>query len=312
MVLSEEQSTGRLQSVPVQISDLRRCDLPKFFELVRLGFERELSQRGTDFQGLERLLRVLLLAGGIPLRLLTRLTRSEAIVLTAKSDGQVVGCLAVLGHGEPFVIGASVLPAFRDQGIGLALIEEAVRHLRSRGHHRVRGAAISEGGQRIAERAGFVVCGERILYVLTLPREVPLPAGVTVRRARWRDRSIGNATDCRFEWDDPRRPYEAPVVRRLLGAHLRSITVLDSQGPALRCTLSTLKAQTIGEIRPQLAPESGRAFLGCLSEGSRWLSRLAKREAYLYLPPTETRLAGVALQAGFQRRHSWVQLAMDL
>lgn len=298
--------------MPVQISSLRRCDVPEFFELVRLGFEGELSRRGTDFRGLERLSRVLLLAGGVPLWLLTRLTNSEAVVLAAKSDGRVVGCLAVLGRGEPFVIGASVLPDFRDQGIGLALIEEAVRRLRLRGHRRVRGAAISEGGRRLAEQAGFVVCGERILYVLALPGEIPLPTGVTVRRALWRDRSIGNANDCRFEWDDPRRPHEAPVVRRLLGVHARSVTVLDSQGPALRCTLSALKTQTIGEIRPQLAPESERAFVGCLSEGSRWLSRLAKREAYLYLPPTETRLAGLALQAGFQKRHSWVQLVMDL
>ncbi len=277
-----------------------------------MGFEEELSQRGTDFEGLERLLRALLLARGIPLWLLTRLTNSEAMVLVAKSEGRLVGCLAALGHGEPYLTGASVLSQFRDQGVGLALVEEAIRRLRAHGRRRIRGAAISEGGRRLAERAGFVVCGERILYVLTLPAQMACPAGITVRRTRWADRSIGRGTKHPSQWDDPRRPHEAPLVRPLLGVHARSITVLDSQGPALRCTLSALKSQTIGEIRPQLAPQSERAFLGCLAEGGRWLSGLGKREAYLYLPPTETRLADVALQAGFQKRHSWVQLAIDL
>ncbi len=298
--------------MPVCIGSLRRNEVSELLELVRVGFEGELSKRGTDFLGLERLLGVLLLARGIPLWLLTRLTHSEAMVLVAKSEGRLVGCLAVLGHREPYVIGASVLSEFRDQGVGLALIEEAIRRLRTHGHRRIRGAAISEAGRRLAERAGFVVCGERILHVLPLPGKIALPAGVAVRRTRWGDRSIGRGTEHQFQWDDPHRPHEAPLVRQVLGVHARSITVLDSQGPALRCTLSSLKAQTIGEIRPQLAPESERAFLGCLAEGSRWLSGLGKREAYLYLPPTETRLADVALQAGFQKRHSWVQLAIDL
>jgi len=85
------------------------------------------------------------------------------------------------------------------------------------------------------------------------------------------------------------------------------------RGPALRCTLSTLESQTVGEIRPKLVPGRARAFLTCLADGSRRLSTLEKEEAYLTLPPTETRLAAcVALQAGFERRQSWVRLTIDL
>jgi hypothetical protein len=68
----------------------------------------------------------------------------------------------------------------------------------------------------------------------------------------------------------------------------------------------------VGEIRPKLVPGRARAFLTCLADGSRRLSTLEKEEAYLTLPPTETRLACVALQAGFERRQSWVRLTIDL
>lgn len=296
----------------VWISALRPGEVPEFLDLVRLGFKGELSQRGTDFQSLERLMRFLLWARGVPLWLLTRLTGSEALVLTAKSGERVIGCIAILGRDEPFVIGASVLPEFREQGVALSLLEEAIGRLRSRGFRRVRAAAINEAGRRLAEKAGFVAHSHRILYALSLPRDIAPPTGITVRRARLADRSAGMRKDRQFLWDDPHRPQEAPVARQLLGVHVRSITVLDGQRPVLRCTLSALKAQAIGEIRPQLAAGTERAFLGCLAEGSRWLSELGKREAYLYLPPTEAGLVDVALHAGFLKRHSWVQMSIDL
>ena len=67
----------------------------------------------------------------------------------------------------------------------------------------------------------------------------------------------------------------------------------------------------MGEICPKLVPGSERAFLGCLAGGSRRSSTLEREEAYLSLPLTETRLASVALQAGLERRQSWVRLTID-
>ena len=68
----------------------------------------------------------------------------------------------------------------------------------------------------------------------------------------------------------------------------------------------------MGEICPKLVPGSERAFLGCLAGGSRRFSTLEREEAYLTLPLTEARLACVALQAGLERRQSWVRPAISL
>jgi GNAT superfamily N-acetyltransferase len=77
--------------------------------------------------------------------------------------------------------------------------------------------------------------------------------------------------------------------------------------------LITQPYQRVGEIRPRLLiPGREDAFLPCLAEGCKWLSRLTKEEVHLPLPPDAEGLADLALTTGFRKGRSWVHLAIDL
>jgi len=100
-----------LRVVSVQIGGLRFDEIPQFLELLRLGFEGELSPRGPTSASAASSAQS---AGSswpeACLWLFARPTRSEAFVLVARAEGRVVGCLTILGRSEPSVTGTAMLP----------------------------------------------------------------------------------------------------------------------------------------------------------------------------------------------------------
>lgn len=85
---------------------------------------------------------------------------ADALHLLARLDGQPVGCARILLQGDTGKIGrVCVLPEFRGQHIGVALITAALDHLRSQpGVTRARlGAQIHALG--FYEKLGFVAEG---------------------------------------------------------------------------------------------------------------------------------------------------------
>lgn len=76
--------------------------------------------------------------------------------LAVLADGRPVGCARLLPDGR---IGRmAVLPEWRGQGIGRALLDAAVACARARGMHEVRLSAQCHAAP-FYQRAGFVVCG---------------------------------------------------------------------------------------------------------------------------------------------------------
>jgi GNAT superfamily N-acetyltransferase len=283
----------------ITIEPLTRREIDPFIHLLRSGFEEEISDRGADFADLERLLSLLLLGNGLPLRAIRRLTGHEAFVLIAKEAGRVVGSLQIVGHQSPSLIGIYVLPDFRGQRIALRLIEEALVRLKAHGHRSARVGAIDEVAQHLAKRAGFVPYEKIDLYRRSLPAKIASPPGVRIEYSRKR-----KSTD---------HPYDIRFLRRVIGFHTARITAVDGARGVLSCTLITQPYQRVGEIRPRLLiPGREDAFLPCLAEGCKWLSRLKKEEVYLPLPSDAEGLADLALTAGFRKDRSWVHLAIDL
>jgi len=283
----------------ITIEPLTRRDIHPFMHLLRAGFEDEISDRGTDFADLERLLSLILLGNGLPLRAFRRLTGHEAFILIAKAEGRVVGSLQIVGHQSPSLIGIYVLPDFRGQRIALRLIEEALVRLKAHGHRSARVEAVAEGAQRLAKKAGFVPYAKIDLYRRSLPVEIAPSPGVRIEYSRKRE-----STD---------HPYDIRFLRRVIGFRATRITAVDGARGVFSCTLITQPYQRIGEIRPRLLiPGREDAFLPCLAEGCKWLSRLKKEEVHLPLPSGEEGLADLALTAGFRKDRSWVHLAIDL
>lgn len=283
----------------ITIGPLTRREIDPLIHLLRAGFEEEISNRGADFADLKRLLSITLRGNGLPLRVLRLLTGHEAFVLIAKSKGRVVGSLQVVGSQSPSLIGIYVLPDFRGQRIALRLIEEALVRLKAHGHQSARVAAIDEVAQHLAERAGFVPYEKIDLYRRSLPAEIASPLGVRIEYSRKRE-----STD---------HPYDIRFLRRVIGFHAARMTAVDGARGVFSCTLITQPYQKVGEIRPRLLiPGREDAFLPCLAEGCKWLSRLKKEEVYLPLLSEDEGLANLALKAGFRKDHSWVHLAIEL
>jgi GNAT superfamily N-acetyltransferase len=283
----------------ITIGHLTRREIDPLIHLLRAGFEEEICDRGADFADLKRLFSLMLLGNGLPLRVLRRLTGHEAFVLIAKSNGRVVGCLQVVGRQRPALIGIYVLPGLRGQGIALRLIEEALVRLKADGYRSARGAAFDERAQHLVEKAGFVPYKKIDLYRRSLPAEISSPPGVRIEYSRKRE-----STD---------HPYDIRFLRRVIGFRAARITAVDGARGVLSCTLITQPYQKVGEIRPRLLiPGREDAFLPCLAEGCKWLSRLKKEEVYLPLPSEDETLADLALTAGFRKDHSWVHLAIGL
>ena len=283
----------------ITIEPLTRREIHPFIHLLRSGFEEEISNRGADFADLEHLLSLLLLGNEFPLRAIRRLTGHEAFVLIAKSEGRVVGSLQVVGRQSPALIGIYVLPDFRGQRVALRLIEEALVLLKAHGHRSARVGAINEVAQHLAERAGFVPYEKIDLYRRSLPVKIASPPRVRIEYSR-----KSESTD---------HPYDIRFLRRVIGFRTARITAVDGVRRVLSCTLITQPYQKVGEIRPRLlSPGREDAFLPCLAEGCKWLSRLKKEEVHLPLPSDEEGLADVALTAGFRKDRSWVHLAIDL
>ncbi|MEA1870676.1 MAG: GNAT family N-acetyltransferase [Candidatus Bipolaricaulota bacterium] len=283
----------------ITIGFLTRREIDPLIHLLRLGFEEEISNRGADLADLERLLSLILLGNGLPLRALRHLTGHEAFVLIAKSEGRVVGCLQVVGRQRPSLIGIYVLPDFRGQGIALRLIEEALVRLKAHGHRSARGGAIDERSKHLVERAGFVPYRKIDLYRRSLPAEIDSPPGTRIEYSRKREST--------------EQPYDIRFLRRVIGFRAARITAVDGARGVLSCTLITQPYQKVGEIRPRLlVPGREDAFLPCLAAGCKWISRLKKEEVHLPLPSNEEGLADLALTAGFRKGRSWVHLAIDL
>jgi predicted GNAT family N-acyltransferase len=81
--------------------------------------------------------------------------------LLALSDtSEPIGCARLLGDGS---IGRmAVLKSWRRQGVGMALLNEAVAFYRQRGIHHIKLSAQTHAIE-FYEKAGFIVCSEAYL-----------------------------------------------------------------------------------------------------------------------------------------------------
>lgn len=96
--------------------------------------------------------------------LLNELQRPDAALLCARVDGEIAGyggMRTVLDEG--YVNDIAVLPAFRRQGVGLALVNALVEYARQKGLRflTLEARASNQSAIRLYERAGFRDVGVR-------------------------------------------------------------------------------------------------------------------------------------------------------
>jgi len=289
----------------IGIDTLTRKDIPRYIGLIRAGFATELTELGTDLDRLARILRALLLWGGLPLWLVKRLTGHEAFALLARKGGEPVGCLTVIGRKEPSLTGVYVRPEFRGNGISYRLIEEAISRLQKAGYKKVHASPLNKAGEHLIEKLGFTPYGRTTVYERSLPVVPPPQHEVRVRR-RLRGDTAGPE-----EWHG--RQYKLRRIGRLFGIRVRELTAVSPRGPAVCATLFTLRKERVGEVHPLLLiPGEEEALIPIIGVGSSWFRRLGKEVIHLSITDKSEALAPVALRLGFKKKRDWIHFRLDL
>ncbi len=291
----------------ITIDDITRRDIPSYIEFLRTGFGGELGELGTDLDRLARILRFLLLGGGIPLKLVKRITGHEAFILIARYGERPIGCLTVIGHRVPSLTGVYVLPEFRGRGIASRLIEEGVKRLRRAGYAAAHAAPLNATAQHLVEKVGFIPYTSTTVYEHPLPLELPAAPSFTLRRTRRSD--LARAHQKRWHG----RPYKLRFLGRLFGIRVRRLTVIGPHGPAACAILFTLRKERVGEVRLfVLAHEEERALIPLLDEAGDWFHRLGKETIYLFIGEGNERFGSLASELGFEIKRRWTYLTIDL
>ncbi len=285
--------------MPVEIKTLSKRDVDQYMELLRLGFGEELAQRGTDVARVERMTRVLLSCGGLPLRLIKAITGRGLFVLAAKDGPHVAGVLTVAEGKTPGLIGVYVREAYRGQGIALNLVQAALLRLKRRGYSQVHVSVIDHTAQLLAQRGGFVPCDHTDLYERSLPARTFVPDGLFARRVR--------------KVSLQRHPYDLGPLNLVTGVRVRRIVVHSGEEATVAGMLIALPHQSMGEIQPQvLVPGREDTFRALLDAGCEWFSQLGRASIAVSLHDDTASLASILTGEGFVKRRSWVELKLDL
>jgi len=285
--------------MPVEITTLTKTDLESYIELVRVGFGAELAERGTNIAGVARLARVLLACRSLPLRTIELLTHRGLFILLAKDGERAVGMLTVLKKRVPILIGAYVREEYRRSGVALALINEALSRLKRLGYLRVHGAVFDHTAQLLVERAGFVPYDHIDLYQRSLPLGTRHFSDGSVQRVR--------------RVDIPRHPYDLGPINALIGVHIRRLVVRSGEREALAAMLIALPHQRVGEVQLRIIPPASEGALhALLGAADGWFTRLGRTRISVSLHDDTQALASILVEEGFVKRHSWVEMAVDL
>lgn len=111
--------------------------------------------------------------------------------VVAMADGKPVGiALLSLRRDEGWVSGVGVIPAWRRQGVGRAIVHRLQEIARQEALTRLRLEVLHEndGGRRLYETTGFTV--HRDLLVLRMEAKSPLPAEPPLRMVQSRPQSL--------------------------------------------------------------------------------------------------------------------------
>lgn len=288
----------------ITIGEITAKDIPYYIGFLRAGFGEVLGELGTDLDLLSRIIRILLIGNGIPLRLMKRISGHEAFVLIARYGNRPIGCLTVVGRGIPSLTGVYILPEFRGHGLGSALIKEAVKRLQRLGYSEACATPLNGVARHLIEDAGFIRQGFTAMYERSLPLNVDETGGFTVRR-RWK------SFDEDQTWHG--RPYRLRLLGRLLGIRVRRLTATGTDGGEINAVLFALPRERVGEVHPVMFhPGAERGLIPILNEADEWFSRLGKEVIKVFNTDDDSSITSVLSSLGFEKKRDWERFTIAL
>lgn len=306
------------------IREFRYTDLDPLINIAKISFAEEYSASGQSPQSFINQVRMVTRGRMIPFSLLTYLTGIQWKFYVAEVDNLVVGCGSFMGRQTMELANLMVHPQHRRRGIGQALLEKRLEHLRERGYPYVKTSvlATNEASLGNLHKQGFEVFDRYTILEasLPLPLNTRLSDKINSRPVQKLDITAFKelekqiATPAWLQIQGSAAPnYFLTFGDRLMQKFTneqRWVRVFSREGKIIGFLSATTSGnQTKGSLfRPVIAQEHIVHFPQILTEAAAWLGQLGKEKIRIGVPDDREGLMLELLKNGWVKTVSWVLL----
>lgn len=306
------------------IREFRYTDLDPLINIAKVSFAEEYSASGQSPQSFINQVRMVTRGRMIPFNLLTYLTGIQWKLYVAEVDNLVVGCGSFMGRHTMELANLMVHPQHRRRGIGQALLEKRLEHLRERGYSYVKTSvlATNEASLGNLHKQGFEVFDRYTILEasLPLPLNTRLSDKINSRPVQKLDITAFKelekqiATPAWLQIQGSAAPnYFLTFGDRLMQKFTneqRWVRVFSREGKIIGFLSATTSGnQTKGSLfRPVITQEHIVHFPQLLSEAAVWLGQLGKEKIRIGVPDDREQLMLELLKNGWVKTVSWVLL----
>lgn len=301
------------------------ADLDALIDIAKTSFAEEYIANGQSPDSFVRQIRMVVSGQMIPFTLLSFLAGIQWKLYVAEVDGAVVGCSSYMGRKTMELANLMVHPEYRRRGIGQALLEKRLQHLKAKGYPFVKTTilATNEASLGNLHKQGFEVFDRySVLEMpLSLHNNIAGPINsLTSRQVRQSDiftfkeleKEIANPAWLQIQGSAAPNYYLAcrerlmqkfTNVQRWTRVFVKNKTVIGF------LSASTSSNQTKGTLfRPVIAQENIEHLFPMLQEAAAWLQHLGKETMQIGIPDEREWLIEELLNNGWTKTLSWVQL----
>jgi len=301
------------------------ADLDALIDIAKTSFAEEYIASGQSPDSFVRQVRMVVSGRMIPFTLLSILAGIQWKLYVAEVDGTVVGCSSYMGRKTMELANLMVHPEYRRRGIGQALLEKRLQHLKAKGYAFVKTTVLATNKASLGNlhKQGFEVFDRySVLEIpLSLHNNVTGPINsLTSRQVRQSDiftfkeleKEVANPGWLQIQGSAAPNYYLArrerlmqkfTNVQRWTRVFVKNKTVIGF------LSASTSSNQTKGTLfRPVIAQENIEHLFPMLQEAAAWLQHLGKETIQIGIPDEREWLIKEMLNNGWTKTLSWVQL----
>ena len=307
------------------IREFRYTDLDPLINTAKVSFAEEYSASGQSPQSFIHQVRMVTRGRMIPFKLLSYLTGIQWKLYVAEVDSMVVGCGSYMGRQTMELANLMVHPQHRRRGIGQALLEKRLEHLRKKGYPYVKTSVLASNEASLGNlhKQGFEVFDR---YTI-LEASLPLPLNTIRLSDKINSRPVQKLDITAFKELEEQianpawlqiQGSAAPNYFPTFGDRLmqkftneqRWVRVFSREERIIGfLSASTSGNQTKGSLfRPVIAQEHIVHFPQMLAEAAVWLGQLGKEKIRIGVPDDRELLMLELLKSGWVKTVSWVQL----
>jgi ribosomal protein S18 acetylase RimI-like enzyme len=306
-------------------------DLDALIQIATISFAEEYTIQGATPDSFTREIRLATRGRMIPLKLLTRLAGYRWAIFVAEVEGRLVGCGGYMGMGRAQMELSNLMvhPDYRRRGIGQALLETRLAHLRQDGYRLVTTSILSTNVASLGniQKQGFELFDEYTLWEHPLPLPTdPLMAAAPLLSRLVAKKDIEQfkrlegqiATPLWLEVQGSAADYYFPswgasALNRFSGGqHWAHIFELENRVIGFLLAHAS-SGQSKGNLSRPVVADVGLSYLPImLAEAANWLAQQGKETIQLSVPAQRMEIADQLTAAGWQKKETWLRFVKRL